>query len=293
MNIFLLLLAAIIWGFAFVAQKVGMEYIGPFTFNGLRFILGALSLTPLLPVVKPLFGYESIKHNLKNTVKGGVVLGIILFIAASLQQIGIVKAEVSNSGFITSLYIILVPFFGVFINHKITKNVWVGAVLAVTGLYLLSVTGNLKLCPGDGLVLTSAVFFAFHILFIGHYAPKTNVLLLSIIQFSVTALLSIITAFLFENITVSSIKEASIPILYGGILSIGAAYTLQVIAQQKVSPSKAAIVLSLESVFAALGGWLILDEVFTLRKIAGGVLMLTGLIISQIDTKKLMKVKTK
>ncbi len=291
MNIFLLLLAAVIWGFAFVAQKVGMEYIGPFTFNGLRFVLGALSLIPLLPFTKALFGYSSNKHNLKNTVKGGVVLGIILFIAASLQQIGIIRAEVSNSGFITSLYIILVPFFGVFVNHKITKNVWIGAVLAVTGLYLLSVTGNLRLSPGDGLVLISAVFFTFHILFIGHYAPKTNVLLLSIIQFTVTALLSLFTAFLLEKITVVSVEKASIPVLYGGVLSIGAAYTLQVIAQLNVSPSKAAIVLSSESVFAALGGWLILDETFTLRKIAGGILMLAGLIISQTDTKKLLKAK--
>ena len=285
-NLFVLLLAAIIWGFAFVAQKVGMDYIGPFTFNGIRFVLGALSLLPLLPFAKRLFGYPSHAHHLKNTLTGGAALGLVLFVAASFQQVGIIEATAGNSGFITSLYIIIVPFLGLFFRHKITSNVWAGALLAVAGLYFLSVTGGFAMAQGDALVLASAFFFAIHILLIGYYAPKTNVLLLSIVQFAVSALLNLLAALLFEEIRWSAIEAASIPLLYGGIMSIGVAYTFQVIAQRNVSASKAAIVLSLESVFAAVGGVLLLDETVTLRKAVGGLLVLAGIILSQLDFSK-------
>ena len=282
-NLFLLLLAALIWGFAFVAQKVGMDYIGPFAFNGIRFLLGAFSLLPLLLFVKKLFGYSSNRHNLSITIQGGLLLGLVLFVAASFQQIGIIETTAGNSGFITSLYIIIVPFLGVFFKHKITLNVWAGAFLAVIGLYFLSVTGGFKMAQGDALVLVSAFFFAVHILLIGYYAPRTHVLLLSIIQFAVSALLSLMAALLFEKIRWSALEEAAVPLLYGGIMSIGVAYTLQVIAQRNVTASKAAIVLSLESVFAALGGILLLEETVTLRKAVGGLLVLAGIILSQLD----------
>jgi len=284
-NLLILLLAAIIWGFAFVAQKVGMDFIGPFTFNGIRFLLGAFSLLPLLPFYKKFFGVPTGKVNMNKTISGGVVLGFVLFIAATFQQIGIIQSTAGNAGFITSLYIVIVPFIGLFLKHKISNNVWVGAGLAVVGLYLLSVTSGMTLAPGDGLVLISAFFFAVHIILIGFYAPGSNVLLLSIIQFTVSAFLNLLAALLFETLNFMSIKEAAVPLLYGGLLSIGVAYTLQVVAQRKVAPSKAAIVLSLESVFAVLGGWLILDETLTLRKFVGAVLMLTGLIISQLEFK--------
>ena len=290
-NIFMLILTALIWGFAFVAQKAGMEHLGPFTFNGIRFVLGALSLLPLLPFVKKLFGYPSNKYKLKNTVKGGLLLGAVLFIAASLQQIGIVKTTAGNAGFITGLYIIIVPFLGIFLKHKVFKNVWAGSVLALFGLYFLSVTKDFTLAPGDGLVLISALFFAVHILLIDNYAPKSNVLLLSVIQFAVSGLLSIIFALFTEDISLHSIEMTTVPLLYGGIMSIGVAYTLQIIAQRNVSASKAAIVLSLESVFAAIGGWLLLGEIVTMKKAIGGLLVLAGIIISQIDLTSKKEVK--
>ncbi len=288
-HILLLLLAAIIWGFAFVAQKAGMEFIGPFAFNGIRFALGALSLLPLLFFQKKLLGNPANHSPVRITVRGGIILGIVLFVAASLQQVGIIKSTAGNAGFITSLYIIIVPFLGIFLKHKITKEVWIGAVLAVVGLYFLSVNQQLQMAPGDGLVLISAFFWALHIILIGHYAPKTNVLLLSIIQFTVSAILNLMVAFVFEEIRGSMITNALYPILYGGILSIGVAYTLQVAGQRNIAPSKAAIILSLEAVFAMLGGWLLLGETLSFRKEMGALMMLAGLIISQLKFLKTSK----
>ncbi len=282
---FLLLLAAIIWGFAFVAQKAGMEFIGTFAFNGIRFALGATSMLPLLLFQKQLFG-QSTDNNKKFTIRGGIILGVVLFVAASLQQIGIVKSTAGNAGFITSLYIIIVPFLGIFLKHKISKEVWIGAFLAVVGLYLLSINKQFKMAPGDGLVLISALFWAIHILLIGHYAPKTNVLLLSVIQFTVSALLNLIAAAIFEEVRWSMVTGALYPILYGGIMSIGVAYTLQVVGQCNVAPSKAAIILSLDSVFAMMGGWMLLHETITLKKGAGALIMLLGLIVSQLKLRQ-------
>lgn len=291
-HLFLLLLTAIIWGFAFVAQKAGMEFIGPFAFNGIRFALGAVSLLPLLLFEQQLFGTSARLTNIKFTIKGGIILGVILFIAASLQQVGIVKSTAENAGFITSLYIIIVPFLGIFLKHKISKEVWSGAILAVIGLYFLSINQQFKMAPGDGLILISALFWAIHIILIGHYAPKTNVLFLSVTQFTVSALLNLVVAFIFEDIRWSMITGALYPILYGGIMSIGVAYTLQVVGQQNVAHSKAAIILSLESAFAMLGGWLLLNETVTLRKGVGATIMLIGLIISQLKLNKGLKQKS-
>ncbi|RLD91673.1 MAG: EamA family transporter [Bacteroidetes bacterium] len=285
-HLLLLLLAAIIWGFAFVAQKVGMEFIGPFAFNGIRFTLGAISLLPLLFFQKQLFGTSTNQTDIRFTVRGGIILGGVLFVAASLQQVGIIKSTAGNAGFITSLYIVIVPFLGIFLKHKITIEVWVGAMLAVVGLYFLSINQQFQMAPGDGLVLISAFFWALHIILIGYYAPKTNVLLLSVIQFAVSALLNLVVAFIFEEVRWTMISNALYPILYGGILSIGVAYTLQVVGQRNVAPSKAAIVLSLEAVFAVLGGWLLLSETLPFRKGMGALIMLIGLIISQLKFTK-------
>lgn len=285
-HLLLLLLTAIIWGLAFVAQKEGMEFIGPFAFNGIRFLLGAASLLPLLLFQKQLFNIKNHHYNLGFTLKGGLILGVVLFIASALQQVGIVKSTAGSAGFITSLYIVIVPFLGIFLKHKISKEVWIGAILTVIGLYFLSINKQLQMAPGDGLVFLSAFFWAVHIIIIGHYAPKTNVLLLSIIQFSVSAILNLIVAFIFEETRLSMISDALIPILYGGIISIGVAYTLQIVGQRNVAPSKAAIVLSLESVFAVLGGWLILNETLNIRKGMGALIMLMGLIISQLNLKR-------
>lgn len=277
----LLLLTAAIWGFAFVAQRKGMEYIGPFIFNGIRFALGSFSLLPLIYFMKKNEAFEKKTIGKASTIKSGLLLGLILFAGASLQQAGMVYTTAGNAGFITSLYVILVPLISILIGQKIAYQIWIGAVLAIVGLYLLSVHGTLSLKIGDALVLASAVFWAIHVLVISYFAPKYDVLVLSAVQFAVCSLLSLLVAVLFENINPQDIYKASVPILYGGIMSVGVAYTLQVYAQKSAPPSHAAIILSLESLFAALGGWLILTEEMDSMKILGCLFMLAGVIISQ------------
>ncbi len=277
----ILLLAAIIWGFAFVAQRAGMEHIGPFTFNAIRFALGVLVLLPIINMTQfkqpPDQSYKR-----KHLVMGGLLAGIVLFAGASFQQVGIVYTTAGNAGFITSLYVIMVPVFGLMWGHKTNVQTWIGVLFAAAGLYLLSVTSEFTLSPGDGIVFIAAVFFAFHVIIIGWFANKTNPLKISIIQFAICALLSIVIALCKEEITWQGIRGAAIPLLYGGIFSVGIAFTLQVIGQRKAKPAHAAIVLSLESLFAAFGGWLILNEGFTAKGILGCGLMLAGIILSQI-----------
>jgi drug/metabolite transporter (DMT)-like permease len=285
-HLLILFLTAIIWGLAFVAQKAGMEFIGPFAFNGIRFFLGAISLLPILLFQKYFNAGPKKEFNISFTIKGGLIMGVVLFLAASLQQVGIIKSTAGNAGFITSLYIIIVPFIGIFLKHKIRKEVWVGSILAVIGLYFLSINNQFQMAAGDSLILFSAIFWAIHIVLIGHYAPKVNILLLSIIQFTIAAILNLIVAIIFEEIEWQMISNALYPILYGGIMSIGVAYTLQMYGQKNVAPSKAAIILSFESVFAMLGSWLILNEVIGFRKGMGAAIMLIGLIISQVKLRK-------
>jgi drug/metabolite transporter (DMT)-like permease len=231
-NSLILLLTSAIWGFSFVAQRNGMEYLGPFTFNGVRFALGAASLLPLYYYLKR--KKEVSEINISDKVlKKGMFLGIVLFIAASLQQIGMIYTTAGNGGFITSLYVVLVPFFLLLQKNKISRNVWIGAFIAVIGLYLLSVQGNLSINTGDSLVLISAVFWAIHVILTGRYASSVDIVLLAIIQFTATALFSLIVAFIIEDIFIHTVLDAAIPIIYGGVFSVGIAYTLQIIAQKK------------------------------------------------------------
>lgn len=280
---FLLLLAAIIWGFAFVAQRAGMEHVGPFTFNGVRFALGSLSLVPLLYFRKTA-GKRSGTHNPFNklTIKGGLVSGIVLFIAATLQQTGIIYTTAGKAGFITGLYVIFVPIIGIFIRQKTNLNIWLGAMLAAVGLYFLSINQDFVLEFGDSLVLLSAVFFAFHILVIGRFSSMVSAIKLSIIQFATCSILSLVSAFFTEEIILSGIMDAAIPIIYGGVFSVGIAYTLQVVGQKHAHPSSASIILSLESLFAVIGGWLLLSEQMTARGLFGCGLMLAGMVLAQI-----------
>ncbi len=281
-NLILLLVAAI-WGFAFVAQRVGAGYLGAFTFNGVRFALGAISLFPLL-----IYNRRHQKAGMAPAVKtltAGAVTGAVLFLAASLQQAGLNETTAGKAAFITGLYIILVPVFGIFLRHTINLSMWAGATVAITGLYLLSVTGDFYISKGDLLELTGAIFWALHILVIDHYTKSIDALKLSFIQFATCSVLSLGTAFIFETATIQGFKMALIPILYGGICSVGIAYTLQVFGQKYAKPSHAAIVLSMETVFASLGGYLILHEVMGIRGYTGCALMLTGMIVSQIKFK--------
>jgi len=277
----LLFFTAIIWGLAFVAQRAGMEDIGPFAFNGIRFALGSLSLLPLIYFQRR--KRQSSKKNAKhNMLQAGIFSGLVLFAGASLQQIGMVYTTAGNGGFITSLYVIIVPVLGLFWRHKVSKLTWIGGLLAVLGLYFLSVSEGFTLALGDGLVLASAFFWAGHVLLIGHYSMRIDVLTLAAVQFTVVAILSLLVSFFFENTNWENVEAAAIPILYGGLMSVGVAYTLQIIAQQKARPAHAAIILGLESLFAAIGGILILNEALSFRIAVGGLLMLAGVIVSQL-----------
>ncbi len=289
--VFILLLTAAIWGFAFVAQRVGMEHIGAFTYNGLRFALGSLSLLPVIYI----FGKkadasgnneERVDADFKTTLKSGIIAGSILFIAASFQQVGLIYTTAGKAGFITSLYIVLVPILGIFLKQKTHYTTWIGAFTAVAGLYLLSINENFTIQIGDLLQIIGAFFWAVHIQIIGKFVTKVDAIKLSSAQFAACSLLSLITAFIFEDIYLSGIVAATVPILFGGIMSAGVAYTLQAVGQKYAKPSHAAIALSMEAVFAAIGGILILHETMPLRGYLGCALMLAGMLITQTENIK-------
>jgi len=278
----LLLLAAVIWGFAFVAQRVGMDHVGPFTYNGVRFALGALSLLPLLLISRRSAASIS-PGGWKPTLAGGLLAGLILFAGASLQQVGIVHTTAGKAGFITGLYVVIVPLLGLLWGHRTPWSTWTGAAFAVVGLYLLTVTERFTLAEGDGLVLIGALFWAAHVLVIGWLSGRhIEPILLACLQFIVCAALSLAVAVASEPITLAGLWGGALPILYGGLLSVGVAYTLQVVAQRDAPPAHAAIILSLETVFAALGGWLLLNETLSGRGLIGCALMFAGMLLSQL-----------
>jgi drug/metabolite transporter (DMT)-like permease len=283
----LLLLTAAIWGFAFVAQRVGSQYVGAFTFNGVRFALGSISLIPLIIYFDKRKkngsnNEEKVEVNAKKSILPGVVVGIVLYVAATLQQVGLIYTTAGKASFITGLYMVFVPIIGIFLKHKIGKSSWVGVVIAVVGLYLLSVNENFSIAYGDFLEVIGAIFWAIHILTIDHFSSKMDALKLSCIQFATCSFLSLVTALIFEKITMSGISQALVPILYGGLLSVGVAYTLQVVAQKKAKPSHAAMILSMESVFGAIGGALLLGESMSSRGYIGCILIFGGIIVAQI-----------
>ncbi len=281
----LFLLSAIIWGFAFVAQRMGMDHVGPFTFNGIRFLLGALVLFPFICYnrKKQPRKNESYDPNFtQRLIYYGSLAGLALFAGASLQQMGLVYTSAGKAGFITGLYVVIVPIIGLLLGQRTNVGTWCGALMAVAGMYLLSVNEDLTISFGDLLVLMCAVFFACHIHLIGWLSPKTDSLQLAFVQFLVCAAASLITAAVIETASIAAIAAAALPIIYGGALSVGVAYTLQVVAQRHAHPAHAAILLSLEAVFAAVGGWLILGEVISDRGMVGCCLMFTGMLVSQL-----------
>ncbi len=273
----LLLLTALIWGFAFVAQRVGMEYVGPYLFNGVRFALGALPLVPfvLKNTSKPRWS------NLLRAAPGSLLAGLFLFVGSSLQQVGIVYTTAGKAGFITGLYVILVPILGLFLGQRSGRNTWIGALGASAGLYLLSIEPPLAIARGDALVLASALFWAGHVLLIGRLSRQIDWAALAFLQYLTCSVLSTGVAFLTEPIALQPLFDAALPIAYGGVLSVGVAYTLQVVAQRQAPAGHAAIILSLETVFAALGGWLLLDETMPLRGVLGCALIFAGILVSQ------------
>ncbi len=280
----MLFLAATIWGFAFVAQRVGMNYVGPFTFNGVRFALGSLSLIPLILYFKD----DSTNHTGNNqrpvnVLAAGLIAGVILFMGASLQQVGMIETSAGKAAFITGLYIVLVPILGIFLKHRTSLNTWVGAIIAAAGLYFLCVTEQFTISYYDLLELIGAFFWATHILVIDRYSGRVNTLKLAAIQFATCSVLSLITAGFTEQFSMSGLTQAIVPILYGGFFSVGIAYTLQIVGQKNAHPSHAAIILSMETVMAVIGGSLLLNERMEFRGLLGCGLMLTGMLLSQLQ----------
>lgn len=277
----LLLVTATIWGFSFIAQRLGMTHVGPFTFNGIRFLIGAAFLVPLLFVIP-----RSIPVRWRFALPRTLLIGGILFCASSLQQIGIMTTTAGKAGFITGLYVVLVPLLGLFLHHKTSGIVWIGAILAVVGLFLLSVTGNYTVEKGDLLVLVSALFWALHILAIDRFAQRIDGLIIAVMQFFFCGAVSLGIALYVERMAMPSIMAAAGPILYGGIMTIGIAFTLQIYGQKRAHPAHASIILCMESPIAAFGGWIVLGETLTSRSLVGSILMLAGMVLAQLPSKK-------
>jgi len=281
----LLLLTAVIWGVAFVAQRAGMEHVGPFTYNAVRFSIGSLTLVPILLLRRGRAGSPrpvGAGRAGPGVWTGGLLAGVILFLGASLQQAGLVSTTAGKGGFITGLYVVLVPLTGLFRRQRAGWGGWVGATLSLAGLFLLSVSDRFTMERGDLLVLASALFWTAHVQIVGWLSPRMNPLGLACLQFAVCAVLCAAGAALTETVLLSGILRAAVPILYGGLLSVGVAFTLQVVAQAKAPPTHAAVILSLESVFAALGGALILSERLGTRGAVGCVIMFAGMLFSQV-----------
>ncbi|MFO7619049.1 MAG: DMT family transporter [Thermoplasmata archaeon] len=279
----ILLAAAAIWGFAFVAQRMGMDHMGPFAFNGVRFMMGAMTLLPVM-------AWRARKYHEpagelgtpKMLLLGGGIAGGLVFLGASFQQVGLVTTSAGNAGFITGLYLVLVPLLGLFVGQRAHPGTWVGAIVAFAGLYLLSFTGSLSMSGGDFLVLIGAFCWAVQILVIGWLAPKMDVIKLAFIEFLACSLLSLAVAFALEETTWAGISGAAIPLLYGGVMSVGVAYTLQVVVQKKANAAHGALLMSLEAVFALIGGVMFLGETMTPRGVMGCALMLAGMMLSQV-----------
>ena len=279
-----LTLTAIIWGFAFVAQRVGAEYVESFTYNGVRYFLGAISLIPVILFFEkePMNG-----RKITKTAVASLLTGTVLFCASTLQQQGIVIGQsAGKAGFITGLYIVLVPVFRIFFGKKANLTTWIGVVFSCVGLYLLSVAGSEKINFGDVIVFISAFFWAAHILLIDKFVENISPLKYSFGQFLVCAILSIVSAFIFEQPTMENIFAARVPILYGGVMSVGIAYTFQVLGQKDLNPEFASIICSTEAVFSAIGGALILHETMTSRGYLGCILIFVGILFAQIKKKK-------
>ena len=274
----MLIVAALIWGTAFVAQRKGMEYAGPLAFNGVRTLIGSLVLLPVALIFRP-----AKAANLRKTLLAGLLCGLCLFMATNLQQIGLTSTEAGKAGFITTFYIILVPVLGLFLRKKTGAVTWLAVAVALGGLFFLCVKpGEVRIAPGDLLVLGCAFFFAVQILVIDFFVQEVDGVLLSCVQFAVDGVLSLIAAFLFEKPDFPALFRGWIPLLYTGILSCGVAYTLQILGQKNLHPTVASLLMSLESAFAVLGGWLILHERLTRRELLGCALMLAAVLLVQL-----------
>lgn len=286
-NAAMLILTAFIWGTAFVAQSVGMDYLGPFSFNGVRNFIGGIALLPCIALLNRLEGKKQNEGEgtKKDLILGGIACGLCLFAASSLQQIGIQYTTTGKAGFITACYIVMVPLFGIFLKKKIGWKVWIAVALAVVGLYFLCLTESFTIGKGDIFIFACAVIYALHILVIDYFSPKTDGVKMSCIQFFVCGAASLLPMFLLETPTIEGIMASMGPLLYAGVLSSGVAYTLQIIGQKNVNPAVASLLLSLESCFAVLAGWIVLGQKLSVRESLGCILMFAAIILAQLPEK--------
>ncbi len=278
----MLFTTSLIWGVAFVAQLAGMQHVGPLTYGGVRFLLGAASLVPVALVFEKNGWFD------RKTVTYGVATGLVLFAASTLQQYGVALTNsAGKAGFITSLYIVAVPITGTFVGRRAGIGVWLGAATALSGVYLLSVREGFGMVGmGDLLLLIGVIFWTAHILVIDRWARKVYPIRYSITQFLICGIINLALAFTFEEVSLSGIAAGCMPIIYGGLLSVGIAYTLQIMAQRHVPPAQAAIIFSLESLFAALGAAVILGERMDTRGYIGCLLIFAGILVSQLVSFK-------
>jgi Permeases of the drug/metabolite transporter (DMT) superfamily len=294
---FLLMLAALIWGSAFVAQSVGMDYLGPFSFNCVRSFMGSLVLLPVIWFMdrqkKETAEHDGQKteegtreQNKKVLLSGGLCCGVILTLSTSLQQIGIKYTTAGKAGFITALYILIVPLLGLILGKKVGNKTWLGVALAVAGMYLLCIKEGFSISYGDFMVLLCALVFSLHILAVDYFSPRVDGIRLSCIQFFVCGCISAVPMLVWEHPEISQIIRAWQPLAYAGVLSSGVAYTLQIVTQKHLNPTVASLLMSLESVFAVLTGWLVLNERLSLKELLGCVLVFTAIILAQLPQKQ-------
>ena len=291
-NTLLLVLTALVWGCAFVAQSVGAEHVGAFTFLACRSWLAGVTLLPVIALLRarqrrPESAAESpAPQSRRALLTGGIACGCFLFLASSAQQIGVASTTTAKAGFITAMYVIIVPILSLVLGRRVGKKIWLCVAMSVVGLYLLCIAGSLSLSRGDAMVLLCALLFAGHIMTVDHFSPKMDGVQLSCIQFFTTAILATVCMLLFEHPTAAALQSALLPILYAGILSSGVGYTLQIVAQKGLNPTIASMAMSLESVFSALAGWVILGQGLTAREFSGCALMFAAITLAQLPDRK-------
>lgn len=289
----MLTLTALIWGVAFVAQSEGMKYVGAFTFNASRFFVGGLVLIPAIFLLQKINGNTQLEQSpdeksrqRKTEIIGGVCCGSVLCVAAILQQYGVSLTTVGKAGFITALYIIIVPVLGLFLKRKAGLNIWISVAIAAFGMYLLCMTEGFSISKGDTLVLLGALGFSFHILVIDYFSPKGDGVVISCVQFLTAGVISALFMFLVESPSWTSILAAAKPILYAGVMSCGLGYTLQVVAQKNIEPTVASLIMSLESVFSVLAGWVLLGQKLSSRELLGCLFVFGAIILAQLPKKQ-------
>lgn len=292
----MLVLTALIWGVAFVAQSEGMNYVGGFTFNGCRFVVGGVVLIPCIFLLRRLnreqyerLGREERKKQLRTGIAGGICCGVFLCVASSLQQFGIALTTVGKAGFITSLYIIIVPILGMFLGKRAGLQIWASVAIAAVGMYLLCMTEGFSIGRGDLLVFLCAIGFSFHIMVIDYFSPRADGVVISCAQFFTAGGISWVLTFLFEKPSWGAIAAAWLPILYAGVMSCGVAYTLQVVAQKDIDPTVATLIMSLESVFSLLAGWVLLGQGLSPKELAGCGLVFGAIILAQLPAEMVGK----